>query len=294
MTKQHESAVSLLSNPASCSAPPYCEHLVRQQAQLPWAQHRPQGIFANRHTAPTSLRSSRDLCAADYTCRVCLLPKMTRAPPACSCCTACGRAFESQLVSAFPGWPAAFHRPSRKSARVLEGSDRICRDGGTPCRDDGSACRDGGRSWSMNSTRGSLPQAGKAQLAGNTSRALARMALSLRYSRSYYLILESHCPKSPRGPHWMSFVTVQPIYYGDVCSSSSLVSVLPVPVNCLATRVVKLCGKSVQHLVLCYLATAQQHLHSSMDSKLWQQIGLSTGGSKSQVSASQRLRSNSA
>ena len=189
MTKQHESAVSLLSNPASCSAPPHCEHLVRQQAQLPCAQGRPQGILANRHAATTSLRSNRDLCAA-Y-CRVCLLPKMTRAPPACSCCTACGRAFESQLVGV--GRPA-FRHPSRSSDRILEGCDRICRDGGTPCRDDSRACRDGGRTWSMSSTRGSLPQAGKAQLAGNTSRALERMALSLRYSRGYHLILESHCP----------------------------------------------------------------------------------------------------
>ena len=187
MTKQHESAVNLLSDSACCSVPPQHQHLVsRQQAQL-GAQRRPQGMLANRHPVTPSLRSSRELCAADCTGRGYLSPKMTRTTPAYSCCTACGRAYEPQLLG--HRRPAALHHPSRNSGRMLEGSGRTCGDGGRTCRgdgrthrDNGRSCRDGGRTWGINSTEGSLPQASKAQLAGSTSRALGRMALTLRYT----------------------------------------------------------------------------------------------------------------
>ena len=197
MTKQHESAVSLLNDPVSCSVPPQHQRLVsRQQAQL-WTQHRLQGMLANRHPAIPSLRSSRDSYAADCTGRGYLSPNMTRNPPAYSCCTACGRAYESQLLG--HGRPTASHHPSRNSDGTLEGSGRTCGDGGRTCRgdgrtcrgdgrtcrDDGRSCRDGGRTWGINSTEGSFPQASKVQLAGSTSRALERMALTLRYTWDY-------------------------------------------------------------------------------------------------------------
>ena len=74
--------------------------------------------------------------------------RLAASGPASSCCAACGRAYESQTVGI--GRPDAFPKHVGNSSRA----------------------------WSTCGTWGSSPQA---KLAGSTSRALGRMAVSLRY-----------------------------------------------------------------------------------------------------------------
>lgn len=132
--------------PASVS--PCYPYLVSTQQTPACGQRLQLGIKASRHAAAGPVHS-RGTRAAACTGRGCSPSKMPCI--ADSCCIAYGKGCESQPVD--PRMAAAFWT--------------------TP--------RDKGRTWGTMGISGALPQDNKAQLAGSTSRALGRLAQSLRY-----------------------------------------------------------------------------------------------------------------
>ena len=158
MTQQHESALSRLSQSASGPGSPHQQCLVRSKQTQPCTLRRQQGILADRHTAIGSMRSSRALCAVDCSGRGRLLSKLTNStPPALSCCTACGRAYESQVAGI--ARHTALQKPVGDAGSTLSSSGSPFRSSGRTCRHVSRTCGDGGHSWGSSGTGGTLPQA---------------------------------------------------------------------------------------------------------------------------------------
>lgn len=176
--------MSQLSVSSASQLPAQVRHtssLVSSHQTQPYMHCRPQGILANRLAAVGSLRSSRALCVAGCTGRDRLLSKLTEStPPAVSCCTACGRAYESQVAGI--ARRTALQKPVRDAGSTLSSCGSPFRSSGRTCRHVSRTCGDSGHSWGSIGTGGTLPRASKAQMGGSASRSLGRMALSLRYS----------------------------------------------------------------------------------------------------------------